>query len=169
MSATSKHEFTVWQTVTLEAEWYGDSFFVALASKNCPHRFVKTDEAEEMMSKLRGGTEDVELELFLVHSGQLGLKGNASVDEIITAAVQAGLEPCPRELAPYLLLKGWIPYGTNFHAGMRPIFIRIGTTPCVAVFYVNGYHNRLEHVCCCEGQKFCQTYTTWLFVKTRKG
>lgn len=168
MSATAKTEFKVWQTVTLEAEWCGDSFFVSLASKNCPHRFVQTDGAEEMMSKLRGSAEDVTLDLFLLHPGELGLNGNASVDEIITAAVQAGLEPCPRELAPYLMLKEKVPYGTTFHAGMRPIFIRIGSTPCIAVFYVNGYHNRLEHVCCCEGQTFSKVYTSWLFVKSHK-
>ncbi|MDO8512011.1 MAG: hypothetical protein Q7S57_01960 [bacterium] len=160
-------EFKVWQTITMGVGWCGDSFFME-NSRSYSDRVDLTPEADEMVSKLRGVTENLTLDLFLLRPGQFGIESNSSIDQILTAAVQAGLESCPRELAPYLLIKDKVAYGETFLVGMRPIFIRRGSTSCVSTFYVNRPYRRLEHRCCCEGQVFCERYSTWLFVMTRK-
>jgi len=170
MSTTKNARFEIWQTITLEAWWDGDNFFRKLngvGSERSPDRFAHTEEAEEMISKLRGSEEPQTIDLFLLHLNQLGLRENSSIDQICAAAAPSGVELCPRELAPYLLMKNKIGQET-FLVGMRPIFIRTHNTPCISVFYVNGLYRRLQHRCCCEGQTFCNIYTTWLFAKSHK-
>ena len=171
-----KNDFPVWRTVRIGTGLKTSSDFqMALAERGCKVRFwggLLLDSPDFSVSEV-----PMELDLVVVNPKKIDKKfgRGASTTDYFKRVEERGLELCPAEVGPQLLLQYSNKIEYWLHVGMQPIIIGEERKP--GVFLLNGgtkIHNPdISASCGCprykgDPREHWVIGFAWAFVRPRK-